>query len=120
MTTNRHYFITKEPLSYTKKIRLPADAILGTLHNNMGMTYWRMRKYDKALLSYEKAVEIRQKSVSLNYFHLAQSTHNTGLVYDNMGEYRKVLPFYEKAVELAKHTLPWNLDRFQNYQEALL
>ncbi|CAF1122957.1 unnamed protein product [Adineta steineri] len=64
--------------------------------------------YEKAIWYYEKALEIREKTLPSNHPHLAGSYNNIGAVYDNMGEYSKALSYYEKALEIQQKTLPAN------------
>jgi tetratricopeptide (TPR) repeat protein len=66
---------------------------LGWIKNDQG-------KYTEALSYYEKALEIRQKTLPANHPHLASSYSGIGLVYKNMGEYSKALSYYEKALEI--------------------
>ena len=67
-----------------------------------------MGEYLKALSYYEKALEIRQKTLPPNHPDLAISYNNIGSVYDKMGEYSKALSSYEKALEIRQKTLPPN------------
>ncbi|CAF1334267.1 unnamed protein product [Adineta steineri] len=72
---------------------------LGYVKNNQG-------DYKKAIWYYEKALEIRQKTLPSNHPDLTTSYNNIGSVYKNMGEYSKALSFYEKALEIQQQTLP--------------
>ncbi|CAF0890568.1 unnamed protein product [Adineta ricciae] len=74
---------------------------LGCLKDDQG-------DYKMAIEYYEKALEIREKSLPSNHPSLATSYNNIGLVYDNMGEYSKALSFYEKALEIKEKSLPSN------------
>ncbi|CAF3974790.1 unnamed protein product [Adineta steineri] len=61
--------------------------------------------YEKAIWYYEKALKIRQKSLSSNHPLLATSYNNIGCVYHDMGEYPTALSFYKKAHEVLQKTL---------------
>jgi tetratricopeptide (TPR) repeat protein len=65
-------------------------------------------KYEEAVGFYEKALEIKQKTLPANHPSLATSYNNIGLVYNNMGEYSKALSYYEKSLEIQQKTLPAN------------
>jgi tetratricopeptide (TPR) repeat protein len=74
---------------------------LGCVKNNQG-------DYDNAVHFYEKALEIRQKTLPPNHPHLATSKNNIGVVYHSMGEYSQALSFHETALEIRQKTLPQN------------
>ncbi|CAF1279046.1 unnamed protein product [Adineta ricciae] len=64
--------------------------------------------YKMAIEYYEKALEIREKSLPSNHPKLATSYSSIGLVYRSMGEYSSALSFLEKALEIYQKTLPSN------------
>jgi tetratricopeptide (TPR) repeat protein len=70
------------------------------------MVYENMGEYSKALSYYEKAVEIRQKTLPANHPSLATSYNNIGVVFDNLGEYSTALLYYEKALNIWQCSLP--------------
>ena len=65
-------------------------------------------EYKQALTYYEKALKIRQQSLSSNHPDLASSYNNIGVVYENMGEYSKALSSHEKALEIKQQSLSSN------------
>jgi hypothetical protein len=72
----------------------------GDIYYHLGWIKSDQGKYKEALSYYEKALEIRQKTLSENHPSLATSYNNIELVYSNMGEYSKAFPYYEKAFEI--------------------
>ncbi|CAF5041876.1 unnamed protein product, partial [Rotaria sp. Silwood1] len=74
---------------------------LGWVYNNMG-------EYSKALLYYQKALNINEKILPPNHPDLASSYNNIGSVYYSMGEYSKALSSYERSLEIQKIALPSN------------
>ena len=72
---------------------------LGYIKNQQG-------DYQEALSFYERALEIKEKSLPANHPSLATSYNNIGAVYDNMGEYSKALSFYERVLEIWEKSLP--------------
>ncbi|CAF5032415.1 unnamed protein product, partial [Rotaria sp. Silwood1] len=74
----------------------------------LGWVYNNMREYSKALLYYEKSLDIDKKILSPNDPSLAWSYINIGSVYYSMGEYSKALSSYERSLEIRKIALPPN------------
>ena len=78
-----------------------------------------MGEYSKALLSHEKALEIKQQSLPSNHPDLAMSYGHIGNVYSSMGDYSKAFPFCERAVNIAQKPLPSNHAHLQWYRNNL-
>ena len=74
----------------------------------LGLVYYDMGEYSKALSSYEQSLEIMKVALPPNHPDLATSYNNIGLVYYNMGEYSKALSSYEQSLEIMKVALPPN------------
>ncbi len=87
--------------------------------NNIGSLYHNMGEHSKALLFYEKALEIRQKTLLLNHPHLATSYTNIGLVDDNLCEYSKALSYFEGALNILQDSLPPNHPTIQNVRQRI-
>ena len=84
--------------------------------NQLGVLYYNMGEYSKALSSYERSLEIYKKALPPNHPDLATSYNNIGGVYDDMGEYSKALSCYEQSLEIYKVALPPNHPDFaQSY-----
>jgi tetratricopeptide (TPR) repeat protein len=77
-------------------------------YNSLGYIKDKQGDYEKPIEYYEKALEIRQKTLPPNHPHLATSYNNIGRVYDNTGEYEKARSFYEKALEIQQKNLSPN------------
>jgi len=75
-------------------------------YNQLGMVYYNMGEYSKALSSYERSLEIRKIALPPNHPDFAQSYNNIGLVHYNMGEYSKALEYLEKARVILEKSLP--------------
>ena len=65
-----------------------------------------MGEYSKALLSYERSLEIGKVALPSNHPLLATSYNNIGLVYDNMGQYLKALSYLQKEDDINVKALP--------------
>ena len=78
----------------------------GVIYSHLGLVQNDQGKYTEALLYYEKALEVQQKTLPTKHPGLATSYNNIGMVYNHMGEYSKTLSYYEKALEIEQKTLP--------------
>ena len=85
-----------------------SDTDRGYYLNQLGEVYDDMGEYSKALLSYERSLEIRKVALPPNHPDLATSYNNIAAVYYNMGEYSKALSSYERSLEIRKVALPPN------------
>ena len=85
-----------------------SQADVSLYFHQLGRIKNRQGRYREAVHFYEKALDIRQKTLPANHPDLATSYNNIGLVYKNMGEYSKALSFYEKALDIYQKTLPAN------------
>jgi len=80
----------------------------GHYYNQLGYIKDGQGDYIQAIWYYEKALEIKEKTLSPHHSSLAISYGNIAGVYYNMGEYLKALSFYEKALEIQQKTLSSN------------
>ncbi|CAF4523009.1 unnamed protein product, partial [Rotaria sp. Silwood2] len=78
------------------------------LYNQLGLIKDGQGDYSKAIEFYERALEIRQKTISENSSDLAPAWNNIGMAYSRMGEYLKAVEFYEKSLNIYEKTLPEN------------
>jgi tetratricopeptide (TPR) repeat protein len=69
---------------------------LATSYNNVGGVYHQMGEYSKALVHYEKALDINQKNLP----HIAISYNNIAIVHSKLGNYTKAVSFFERAHEI--------------------
>ncbi len=71
-----------------------------TFLNNIGLVYDSKGEYDKALLYYDKDLQICLKVYGEEHPSTATSYNNIGSVYDSKGGYDKALLYYEKSLEI--------------------
>ncbi|HLZ15871.1 MAG TPA: tetratricopeptide repeat protein [Cyclobacteriaceae bacterium] len=83
------YFETSVLMQHGLKNHLREAAML----NNVGDCYYKMRKYDSALATYRKALEMGRSKK----FGLATNLRNIGNVYEATGELDVALSYYYKA-----------------------
>lgn len=65
------------------------------IYNNRGVTYNTLKKYDRAIADYSKAIELAPKDAEVYY--------NLGKSYQNLGQYERSIANYSKAIELNSH-----------------
>ncbi len=80
----------------------------GEIYHQLGWIKMDRGRHREALSYYEKALEIRQRTLHSNHPLLANCYNNIGTVYANMSEYPKALSSYEKALEIYQKTHPEN------------
>ena len=77
----------------------------GRYYHHLGCIKDQQADYKEALHYYERALEIKEKSLPANHFDLATSYNNIGSVYMNLGDYSKALSFYERALEIREKSV---------------
>jgi tetratricopeptide (TPR) repeat protein len=70
------------------------------IYHQLGWTKRKQAKYNEALSYYEKALEIRQKTLPAVHPDLAMSNNNIGDAYKGLGENSKALLYYEKGLQM--------------------
>ena len=80
----------------------------GHIYHHVGLIKDDQGKHMEALAYYEKALEIRQKTLPANHPDLALPHNNISAVYTHMGEYTKALLHARKSLEILQKALPAN------------
>ncbi|CAF1510303.1 unnamed protein product, partial [Rotaria sp. Silwood1] len=88
--------------------KAPSDKHRADYNHQLGWISRHLGEYSKALLYYEKSLDINKKILSPNDLSLASSYNNIGNVYNNMGDYSKALSSHERSLEIRKIALPPN------------
>jgi tetratricopeptide (TPR) repeat protein len=78
------------------------------LHHQLGLIKRNQGDYQEALISYQKALEVYQKTLPEDHPDLATSYNNIGQVYNSIGEYSKALSYYQNSLEIYQKTLDSN------------
>ena len=78
----------------------------GTIYDQLGLMANNMGQYEKAIVYYEKALDIKEKQNPFNHQNLANTYNNIGALYESMGDYPKALSFHEKALAIQQQSLP--------------
>ncbi|CAF0916877.1 unnamed protein product [Adineta steineri] len=79
-----------------------------SVYHQLGRIKYNEGEYQEALCYYEKALVVRQQSLTLNHPDLGDSYNNIGGVYYSKGNYLKALSYYEKALAIRQQSLPSN------------
>ncbi|EDV19049.1 uncharacterized protein TRIADDRAFT_62498 [Trichoplax adhaerens] len=79
---------------------------IGDTYHKIGRAYFSQKEYNKALLMYQKALDIRIRKLGDDVI-VAQSYHNIGLAYSNLG-------MLDDAINMNKKSLEINLAKLDN------
>ncbi|MBP3408177.1 MAG: tetratricopeptide repeat protein, partial [Bacteroidaceae bacterium] len=77
-------------------------------YNNIGVAYYSLGDYDKALEYYNRAHDIRLDVLGENHPGVAASYSNIGVAYYSLGDYDKALEYYNKALGIQLNVLGEN------------
>ncbi len=72
----------------------------GQTLNNLGIIYWNLAQFPKAVEYYDKSLVIRRKIGDVA--GEGQTLNNLGIIYWNWGRYQEAVQYYEKALEIRK------------------
>ncbi|CAF0938550.1 unnamed protein product [Adineta steineri] len=62
-STRKHFHTTKKTLKFIKKPFLSNHPLSATSYNNIGLVYYNTKDYSKALSYYERALNIKQRTL---------------------------------------------------------
>ena len=87
----------EQALRIFEKIKF--DRGIGVVADNLGMIYYRMRKYAKAAPYYEKSLAISRK---LKEIKIEENVlYVLGDIYEALGQYPEALDYFQKALEIS-------------------
>ncbi|MEA5476749.1 CHAT domain-containing protein [Pseudanabaena galeata UHCC 0370] len=72
----------------------------GNALGSLGITYFRMHLYEKAVEFYQQSLAIFKQSENLN--GEAYSLGNLGLTYNKLGQHEKAIDFYQRSLAIKK------------------
>lgn len=78
---------------------------VSVLLNNMAGVYQEQGDYEKALEYYDKALDVRERTLGNDHPYTATTYNNMAGVYKEQGDYEKALEYYEKDLEISERTL---------------
>ncbi len=68
---------------------------------------------------YDKAIDIRQKTLPPNHPHLATTYDNMGQVYENTNEYLEALSLYQRTMDIGQVSLAESHSHLQIYKDHI-
>src|SRR5699024_10048897 len=69
----------------------PDDPNTGTIYNNIGLCYYYMEEYDKAIVNYREALRIDAVTYGEDHESTAYIYNNIGAVYSEMNLWKKAI-----------------------------
>lgn len=87
-----------EALEKTKN-NTDAKFITSSVTNNLGALYFRAKKYDESIASFQKALELDKELFGEYSHHMALGTNNLANVYINKGELEQAKIYHTQAIE---------------------
>jgi len=92
----------RKAIEYARKAITPLNSEMGIAraYNNKGIAHQRLKEYQKAIKSYNIAVEIYQKEG--NIFEQAQTLNNVAVVQYEQNKYKEAITALNKSLQLKK------------------
>lgn len=75
-------------------------------HFVIGKSYFSQGEYDKAIIEFEKAIELDENHTESYYYYLGQCYLQKGIIEYNNKNILKAYSFYRKANKLAEQVIP--------------
>ncbi len=123
--------ILKGLINYRKSFISPPDTLAAKSYNNIGIYYYRIREYNKALYYYKINLDLDLMRKGNITYDLITDYNNIGNVYLLKGDFSRAIDYYHKALKLSKkfknnpktarthHSLGNLYNRIGNYERAL-
>ncbi|CAF0971946.1 unnamed protein product [Adineta ricciae] len=93
-----------------QKSTLTINPDLAVFYNNIGCIYQSLGSYSQSLSYYQRALEIQQKSLSLNHPTVAITLNNIASMYISMGDNPNAILNNQKALDIQQKA--FSLDHF--------
>ena len=110
--------VTSKAIEYLNNA-ISLDKGYGSAYNLLGWVYDDTDDYDRAIESYQKALEIDLKEFGPEHPEVALRYNELGLAYENMCEYDRAIEYYQKALKIALKKLGRNHPYTKIYQKNL-
>jgi signal transduction histidine kinase/Tfp pilus assembly protein PilF len=81
---------------------IDSTQVVGEIYNSIGLSYYYLGEFDKALASEIEAVKNYEQTGNLH--DLTRIYINMGMVYNRLGDYDSAVGYYRKASQLASET----------------
>ena len=76
--------------------------ILGKVYNNLGSAYSALKQYRAAYRYFSKALQIQEKWLPKQHYHLAVSYINLGRLHKDLSNNEEALRYFTKSLEIYK------------------
>jgi len=110
--------VTSKAIEYLNNA-ISLDKGYGSAHNLLGWVYDDTGDYDRAIESYQKALEIALKEFGPEHPEVAVRYNELGLAYYNICDYDRATQSYQKALEIGLKKLGRNHPHTKIYQKNL-
>jgi tetratricopeptide (TPR) repeat protein len=77
------------------------------LYYRLGRVYQMLNKYNEAIASYQKAINLGRP---LTYYYAANAALNAGNIYENIKSYDHAAEYYNMALSMKKHEYQNSID----------
>jgi len=84
------------------------DPDISFLYTELGNVYHEKGLYHLAKENYQKALNIRQQQIPLDYIRIASSLNNIGIIYQQQGQLDQALEYFQQSLELFSKYYPDN------------
>jgi preprotein translocase subunit SecA/nephrocystin-3 len=99
-----HY---EQAIKIRRKILGSQHESVGEVYNYIGGVQWQLLKdYDQALINLKKAIEIQEKTLSIDSLALARTYNNLAITYYYMNKYDLASDYYNKSLKIEETVLP--------------
>ena len=78
---------------------------LATLYNDLGLTYFRMARYEEAEDMHRTALEMRESLLGEEHPDVAQTLNDLAFLLSAQGKYAQAAPLYDRALAIRKEKL---------------
>jgi tetratricopeptide (TPR) repeat protein len=79
------------------------DLAVAPIHNNLGLLYGSMRRFDLARDHHHRALGIREGALGPNHTDVAQSLNNLGMLLDDQFLHDEAEPLYLRALAISEN-----------------
>ena len=88
--------------------------------NNIGVVYDEKGDFKKALVHYQKGLEIMLKLLGSEHLSVADSFYNVGNVYSTLGQHERAFEYYQKSLDIKSRVVgaPGVTPSYQNVGSA--
>ncbi|CAF3223154.1 unnamed protein product [Rotaria sp. Silwood2] len=89
---------------------LPASQIgHGYTHKNIGGTYFKLSKYDEALIHFHKALKIQTRTLSDQHPCLIELNESIAITYLKLKNYEQALSYFKNTLNMARNSSSTNV-----------